>query len=125
MARGFLWLVLMGIVLQFLVPPVYAAGGWQTVINEDKARAAAYIHKLKEGADPSELQQPVLRGVPFRRGYVNYRAKREIMLLGQAMDEAEALAKAGKRDQIKELEVDQKGASSSTGETSSKNKSGY
>ena len=62
--------------------------------------AAEYITQLKAGAQPGSIERPILRHID------RYDAKQEKKRFNQAMDEAEALARAGRRDLIRELEVE-------------------
>lgn len=87
----------------FLSSPVY--GGWKEIVTQNQTKATNYINQLKDGANPNSLTRPNLR----RKNH--FKAKRSYREINKAMDEAEALAKAGKADLIKEPEFVYKGAS--------------
>lgn len=96
MKTVFKCLMVAGIVLQFLCSPVYS--GYLGKITQNQIRAKEYIAELRAGADPNRLERPQLRR--DKRTKMK-RSNREIIA---AMDEAEALARAGKRNLIKEPE---------------------
>lgn len=96
MKTVFKWLMLAGIVLQFLCSPVYS--GYLGKITQNQIRAKEYIAQLKAGADPNRLERPQLRRDKKTK---MKRSRREIIA---AMDESEALARGGKRNLIKEPE---------------------
>jgi hypothetical protein len=98
MRTVFRWLILVGIVLQFLVPSAYA--GWKNRVAANEQQAAEYISQLEAGAPPGSIERPILRHID------RYQAKQEKKRFDQAMDEAEALARAGRRDQIRALELE-------------------
>jgi hypothetical protein len=96
------WLIVAGIVLQFLCSPVYS--GYQGKITRNQIRAKEYIGQLKAGANPNTLERPQLRRDKKTK---MKRSRREII---GAMDEAEALARAGNHNLIKEPEFTINGA---------------
>jgi hypothetical protein len=97
------WLIAIGIILNFLSSPVQ--GGWKQTVTNNQLKATEYINQLKTGADPNSLTRPTLR----RKN--NFRAKRSQQEINKAMDDAEALARAGKPDLIKVPEFAYKGVS--------------
>jgi len=88
------WLVVMGIVLQLLAQVAYAGKA-----DSNARQAADYISQLRAGANPNTLKRPQLRHL---RGYS---ARQLNNHLTKAMDDAEALARAGKQDRIILIEV--------------------
>ena len=91
------WLVLMGIVLQFVFLGTYATAKGR---GDSNARnVAEYISQLKAGANPDTLKRPQVRHLK------GFRGKRFNTQLKKAMDDAEALARAGKQEKIVEIEV--------------------
>lgn len=96
-------LIVMGIIFGFLSSPAY--GGWKETVTNNQVKATEYINQLKTGADPNSLTRPNLR----RKNH--YKAKQSYREIGKAMDEAEALARAGKAKLIKEPEFVIKGVS--------------
>lgn len=90
------WLVFMGIVLQYIFSSAFAEA---SKADPNVRKAVEYISQLKAGANPDNLKRPQLR---YLRGY---NAKQLNKQLRKAMDDAEALARAGKQDEIKEIEV--------------------
>ena len=91
MKKFTLHLLIMTTVL-LLSLPAYA---WKSKIVNNQFKAADYIVKLQNGANPDKLQRPTLRRDEKAKAKA---ANRE---LRDAMDEAERLARAGKHDQIK------------------------
>lgn len=71
--------------------PAYA---WKNKIVNNQIKAADYIVKLKNGANPDKLQRPRIRRDEKAA------AKAANQELHAAMDEAERLARAGRHDQI-------------------------
>ena len=90
------WLMVAGIVLQFLCSPVY--GGYEAKITQNQIRAKEYIAQLQTCADPNTLTRPQLRRDKKTK------MKRSVREINKAMDEAEALARAGECYLIKEPE---------------------
>ncbi len=70
-----------------LALPAYA---WKNKIVTNQLKAAEYIVKLKNGANPDKLQRPRIRRDEKAK------AKAANQELRAAMDEAERLARAGK-----------------------------
>ena len=96
MRTFFRWLVTIALVLHFLAPMAYA--GWKNKVASNERRAAEYISLLKAGEEPGSIKRPIMRHIS------HYQAKQLQKKLIRAMDDAEALARAGKHYQIKELE---------------------
>ena len=92
-------LLMAGIMLQLSFLPVYGNGFWKNKMAISERNAAEYIQKLKAGAKPGSLQRPEMRHDK------DYEAEVYVKELNGAMDEAERLARQGKNDQIKELEL--------------------
>jgi len=90
------WLMVAGILLQFLCSPVYS--GYQGKITQNQIRAKEYIAQLQAGEDPDNLTRPQLRRDKKTK------MKRSVREINKAMDEAEAFARAGKYYLIKEPE---------------------
>ena len=88
------WLMVTGILLQFLCSPLY--GGYEGKITQNQIRAKEYIARLQACEDPNNLTRPQLRRDKKTK---MKRSRREII---EAMDEAEALARDGKCHLIKE-----------------------
>jgi hypothetical protein len=97
------WMMLAGIILHFLCSPVY--GGYQVKITRNQLKAKEYISQLQAGANPDSLTRPQLRRDKHSK---MKRSRREIL---KAMDEAEALARAGKHPLIEEPEFVHNGVS--------------
>ncbi len=91
------WLAVVGIILQFLTPSAYA--DWKNIVAVNEKKAAEYISLLKAGADPGSIERPNMRHTD------KFQAKKQQRRFYQAMDEAEELARAGRHEQITELEV--------------------
>jgi hypothetical protein len=91
------WLVVVGIIFQFLPPSAYA--GWKNIVADNEKRAAEYISLLKAGADPGSIERPSMRHAD------KFQAKKQQRRFYQAMDRAEELARAGRHEQITELEI--------------------
>jgi len=109
MRMSFRWFLLAGIVLLFLITPVY--GGWKEVVTKNQIKATEYISQLKSGADPDSLTRPKLkRGNKAK----SKKSHREIL---KAMDEAETLARSGKHDLIEKPEFFYKGVSEKKAKT--------
>ena len=102
MKTFFRWLVVVGIIFQFLSPSAYAA--WKNIVADNGRKAAEYISLLKAGAEPDSIKRPFLRHVN------TYEAKQQKKRFIKAMDEAEELARAGRHEQIMELEIDWRGS---------------
>lgn len=117
MRSVFRWLVAIGIVLQFLTPSAYA--GWKNRSTINAEMATEYISQLKAGAQPGSINRPTLRHIN------NYKAKQQRKMFIQAMDEAEALARAGKRDQIREFEFTRGNLVEQSGSSPQRSKSTY
>jgi len=96
-------LIAIGIIFNFLTLPVHA--GWKETVTNNQMKATEYITQLKDGANPDSLTRPTLR----RKNH--FKAKRSYREVNEAMDDAEALARAGKADQIEEPEFVYKGVS--------------
>jgi hypothetical protein len=96
MKTFFRWVLMVGIVFQFLSSPAYA--WWKAKVAVNERMAAEYIARLKDGADPGSVERPAMRFIS------QYQAKQEQKKFIKAMDEAEEFARAGKHDQIQELE---------------------
>lgn len=96
MKKMFKILVVFGVIFQFLSSPVYA--NWKEKITNNQLKAKEYISQLKAGANPDSLTRPHLRRVD------KYKVKQSNKEIKKAMDEAEALARAGKHDLIMEPE---------------------
>lgn len=92
-------LLMAGIMLQLSFLPVYANGYWKLKMAISERNAAEYIEKLKAGARPGSLKRPEMRYD------TEYQAKVYVRELNEAMDEAERLARQGKNEQIKELDL--------------------
>lgn len=90
----FRWLVVMGMILQLLASTV--DGGTKNPISKNQLKAEWYISELKTGANPDSLKRPVI----LRQG--EYKSRERRQELYDAMDEAEDLARAGKRHLIQE-----------------------
>lgn len=90
-------LLMIGIVLQLLSVPAHA--WWKAKVAINEKNAAEYIEKLKSGADPDSVRRPTMRFIE------KIQAKNEQKRFFKAMDEAEALARAGKHEEIRELEL--------------------
>jgi hypothetical protein len=88
------WLLVAGILLQFLCSPLYA--GYEGKITRNQIRAREYIAQLQNCADPNKLERPQLRRDKRTK------MKRSVREINKAMDEAEALARAGKCKLIKQ-----------------------
>jgi hypothetical protein len=91
------WLVVVGVILQFLTPSAYA--GWKNIVGDNEKKAAEYISQLKAGAVPGSIERPSMRHTD------KFQAKKQQRRFNQAMDEAEKLARAGRHEQITELEI--------------------
>lgn len=91
------WLLIIGMVLQSTSLPAHA--WWKAKVAINEKNAAEYIEKLKSGADPNSVVRPTMRFIK------KIQAKNEQKRFFKAMDEAEALARAGKHEEIKELEL--------------------
>lgn len=89
-------LIITTTIFLFLFSPVY--GGWKEIVSNNQLKATEYINQLKTGADPNSLTRPNLR----RQNH--YKAKQSYREVSKAMDDAEALARAGKADLIKDPE---------------------
>ena len=83
------------LILIFVVLLSNPAFGWKSKIVKNQFRAAEYIVKLQNGANPDTLARPSIRR---DEKAVAKAANRE---LREAMDEAERLARQGKYKQIK------------------------
>ena len=88
------WLMVVGMVFQFMSSSVY--GGTKDIIIKNELKAQEYITQLKAGADPNSLTRPRLRR------HHKWRVKRSARELKKDMDAAEALARAGKHHLIQE-----------------------
>ena len=97
------WLLVAGIVFQFMVSPVYGSNKY--IITMNQLRANEYISQLKAGVDPKSLTRPYLRS------HHNYKVKRSRREIRKALDIAEALSRAGKYHLIQEPEYVFKGMS--------------
>ena len=97
MGRMLRWLLAVGMVLQFLSLPAHAF--WKDKVAINERNAAEYIDKLKSGANPNSVRRPTMRFIE------DFPAKKEQKRFHKAMDEAEALARAGKPELIKDLEL--------------------
>jgi len=87
-------LFLFGPIVQLLSSSVYAGHRVKYKIMTNQLKGQEYIFQLKDGANPDILERPRLR----LSG--NYKAKKERREMYKAMDEAEALARQGKRNLI-------------------------
>ena len=117
MRTVFRWLVVVGIILQFLSPSAYA--GWKNIVADNGRKAAEYISLLKAGAEPGSIERPFLRHVN------TYEAKQQKKRFIKAMDEAEELARAGRHEQIMELEIDWQGSDGQTDGYTPRKKAAY
>lgn len=90
-------LIIASIIIQLSFLPAYGIS-WYAKMAVNERNVAEYIHKLKAGKDPDSLRRPALRR--DARG----EARRYVVELTKDMDEAERLARQGKRQQIKDLE---------------------
>ena len=97
MGRMFRWLLMIGIILQLSSLPAHA--WWKAKVAINEKNAAEYIEKLKSGEDPNRVKRPTMRFID------KYQAKQEQKKFKKAMDEAEALARTGRPEEIKELEL--------------------
>lgn len=107
MRTVFRWLMVVGIVLHF--SSLSAHAWWKDLVVDNEKSAAEYISELKAGAEPGSIERPPLRHIN------RFEAKQEKRRLIEAMNEAENLARTGKRDQIKELEVKSSSSSEEKG----------
>lgn len=82
------------LLFHFTLVPAFA--DWKTKIVNNQIKVMNYISQLQKGADPNNITRPTLR---HDKKYKASLANKE---LREAMDEAEALARAGKHDQIKD-----------------------
>ena len=96
-------LIAIGIIFNFLTLPVHA--GWKETVTNNQVKAIEYITQLKDGADPDSHTRPTLT----REN--RFKAKRSVQEINQAMDDAEALARAGKAELLQEPEFVYKGVS--------------
>ncbi len=99
----FRWLMVAAIVFQLLASPVYGAS--KAIITRNQLKAIEYITQLKAGADPNSLTRPQLRR------HNKWKVKQSRREINKAMDEAEALARAGKHHLIQKPEFVYKGLS--------------
>ena len=90
------WLLPAVVVFQLASPSAYA--GWKERVADNGRKAAEYISQLKAGAEPGGIQRPIMRHIN------TFEAKQQQKRFNAAMDEAEALARAGKHEQIQELD---------------------
>lgn len=97
MGRIVRWLLAVSLVLQLLSLPAHAF--WKDKVAINEKNAAEYIEKLKSGANPNHTRRPTMRFIK------DYQAKQEQKRFHKAMDEAETLARAGRPEEIKELEL--------------------
>lgn len=88
------WIIIL--VVLFFGSSVY--GGWKNKVAANQVKAAEYIIKLKNGANPATLKRPIIRRAEKARANSANRAIRE------AMEQAEKLARAGKTKLIKNPE---------------------
>lgn len=91
-------LLIFGLFFQLLMSPAFAGSDDINVRNETKTNE--YITQLKKGANPDKLTRPKLRR------HKNFRVKKTVREMVHAMDDAEKLARAGKRHLIKTYEYD-------------------
>jgi hypothetical protein len=117
MKTVFRWLVVVGIILQFSSLSAYA--GWKNIVADNGRKAAEYISLLKAGAEPDSIKRPFLRHVN------TYEAKQQKKRFIKAMDEAEELARAGRHEQIMELEIDWRGSEGQTDSDTPRKKAAY
>jgi len=94
MKKVFSLLIAIGICFQLLSLPVY--GGTKDRITWNQLMGKDYMLKLKNGADPDKLERPRLTR---HHKWKVKQSRREVI---KAMDAAEALARAGKRELIEE-----------------------
>ncbi len=92
MRTVFRWLITMVVVLHLLAPVAHA--GWKSKVAGNERRATEYISLLKAGEEPGSIKRPFMRHIN------RYQAKQQQKRLNQAMDDAEALALAGRHDEI-------------------------
>ena len=67
---------------------------WKEKISRNQVKVAEYVAQLKNGADPDALQRPHLRTDQ------QYQAKQANKEMRRIMDEAEALARQGRHQEI-------------------------
>lgn len=79
-----------------LVVASTAFGGWKADVTTNQLRAKQYIAKLKAGEYPDSLTRPRLKR---NKTWKSKQSRKEIL---EAMNEAEALARAGKPHLIEE-----------------------
>jgi len=87
--------MLIAMVFLFFCSPAY---GYHGKITLNQIKAKEYISQLQAGADPDSLTRPHLRRDK------NNKMKQSRREIQKAMDDAEALARAGKYQLIKEPE---------------------